>query len=170
MQSATFDTSFWINAFRSGLTPHLLGRYDLRYTPEVAGELFESSPGGREFWRLVREGALVTAMSSAQPVREFGAGERAAINLAFEHQDWLLLMDDYRPFQAAVQLGLRVVCTPVLAVALYHEGRLGAEGALALLARLAAMQTVSPHLLAAALAQLAASRRAGPRRQENVAD
>jgi hypothetical protein len=50
--------------------------------------------------------------------------------------------------------GLRVLCTPVLVVDLCTEGKLDARQALAALARLAAMQTVSPNLLAAALAHL----------------
>ena len=51
-------------------------------------------------------------------------------------------------------LGLKVLCTPVLAVELYSEGRLGNMQVMEVLARLAAMQRVSPGLLGSALAQL----------------
>ena len=49
------------------------------------------------------------------------------------------------------------MCSPVLVLALYEEGQLDAAGALAALARLAALGTLSPHLLASAVAQLGAS-------------
>lgn len=155
---ATLDTSFWINAHRAGLLAHVLARYQLRYTPEVAAELRPGFPSGQEFWRRVRAGDLVEeAAPSSGPVREFGPGERSAINLALQHPEWVLLLDDYRPFQEAVHRQLRVLCSPVLAVALFDEGRLDARAVLESLARLAALQTVSPHLLAAALVQVSRS-------------
>jgi predicted nucleic acid-binding protein len=129
-------------------------RFRLHYTPAVAAELLKEFPSGREFWKLVREEALFEVVSGLGQVTEFGLGERAAMNLALEHRDWLLLIDDQRPFQEAVRLNLRALCTPVLVVQLYVEGRLDARQALKALARLAVMQTVSPALLAAALAQL----------------
>ena len=156
-QSATPDSSFWINAHRSGLLPHVLDRYRLWYTPEVAAELSASFPSGQEFWRLVEEGVLLEAAPQREQVQEFGPGERAAMNLALERPDWILLLDDQRPFQEATRRGLRVLCSPVLAVALFSEGVLDAREVLVILARLASLQTVSPHLLAAALAQLGRS-------------
>jgi predicted nucleic acid-binding protein len=93
----------------------------------------------------------------------FGLGERAALNLALEHQDWVLLMDDRRPFLEAVRLGLQVLCTPMLIVQLYTEGTVERREALEALARLAALQTVSPTLSAAAIAQL---RRVGEELEE----
>jgi hypothetical protein len=153
-QNATFDSSFWINAHRATLLPELLDTYELHYPPEVAAELVTSFPSGREFWRLVNLGALIASAPAADQLREFGPGERAAINLALTHPDWHLLLDDQRPFQRAAQCGLRVICTPVLTVALFVEGKIDARRALVVLARLAALQTVSPNLLAAALAQL----------------
>jgi predicted nucleic acid-binding protein len=156
-QNASFDSSFWINAHRCGLLPYVLERYELHYPSAVAAEMQPSFPSGQEFWRLAQSGTL-TEMSAAQSqVQEFGPGERAAIDLALEHPDWVLLMDDHRPLQHAASLGLRVVCTPALAIALYGEGALSAQEALLVLARLAALQTVSPSLLAAALAHLGRS-------------
>ena len=155
-QSATFDSSFWINAHRPGLLAQILDRYQLHYTPAVAAELALQFPSGREFWRLARIGELDQAVPAASHVREFGPGERMAIDLALEHRDWVLLMDDQRPFSAAARMGVPLVCTPVLAVALFTEGQLSASQTLTVLARLAALQTVSPILLAAALAQLGA--------------
>ena len=129
-------------------------RFRLHYTPAVAAELLEEFPRGREFWKRVREEALFEATPEVGQVTEFGPGERAAINLALEHRDWLLLIDDRRPFLEAVRLGLRALCTPVLVSQLYTEGSLDAGKTLEALARLTVLQTMSPALLAAALAQL----------------
>ncbi len=156
-QNATFDSSFWINADRAGLLPHVLSTYTLYYAPQVAAELDPLFPSGREFQRQMRAGAIREVTPAGGPMQEFGPGERAAINVALEHRDWLLLLDDQRPFQAAMSLGLRVLCTPVLAVGLFTAGELDARQALVSLARLAALQTVSPHLITAALAQLGKS-------------
>lgn len=145
----------------------LLERYALRYTPAVALELREEFPSGRAFWERVRGGELTEAIPRTEIVRDFGPGERASINLALERRDegqeWVLLLDDQRPFRAAAERGLRVICSPVLVVALHAEGRLDAQQALTSLARLAALGTVSPHLLAAALAQVATQTREGGR-------
>lgn len=153
-QDATLDSSFWINVHRSGLLDYVLAEYVLHYAPEVAAELSPSFPSGQAFWHAARAGELSEAVPRRREVREFGPGERAAIDLALEHRDWVLLLDDYRPFQEAVRRGLRVLCSPTLIVSLFSANRLQAGDALASLARLAAIQTVSPHLLAAALAQI----------------
>jgi predicted nucleic acid-binding protein len=138
---------------------HVLDLFALFYAPAVAAELSEEFASGREFWRLAREGVLTEATPGLDEIRLFGPGERAAMNLALEHAEWLLLVDDRRPLQEAQRLGLKTICTPVLIVDLFHEGRVGLEEALEALARLTAMQTVSPSLLQAALAQLEVERR-----------
>ena len=153
-QDATFDSSFWINAHRAGLLAEVLDEYRLYFSPAVAAELRPSFPSGEAFWQLVRAGTVAEVVAVAEPFQEFGPGERAAINLALQHRDWTLLIDDQRPLRAAVELGLPAVCTPVLVVALFLQGTIDAAQCLQALARLAALQTVSPALLTAALAQL----------------
>jgi predicted nucleic acid-binding protein len=159
-QNASIDSSFWINAHRAGLLPHVLDRYALRYAPAVAAEVKASFPSGREFWSRVGTSDLREASPEKESFQEFGPGERGAIQLALEHRDWLLLLDDQRPFVAATSMGLKVICTPVFAVALHQAGAFDARQTLTVLARLAAMQTVSPHLVAAALAHLGAQEKA----------
>jgi predicted nucleic acid-binding protein len=156
-QNATLDSSFWINAHRSGLLPYVLDRYDLTYASHVAEELREDFPAGREFWRLVRLGRLTEVEPIDDHLRNFGPGERSAISVAIEHRDWVLLLDDQRPFQEAARIGLWVLCSPVVVVALHIEGTIDANKALTILARLAAIQTVSPTLIALALSQLGKS-------------
>jgi hypothetical protein len=158
-QSATLDSSFWINAHRCGLLPHVLARFDLRYAPAVGAELSEDFASGREFWRLVREGTLVEENPTPEVVKTFGPGERAAMNLALQHPDWVLLVDDRRPLVEAQRLGLKAICTPVLITQLFAEQQLDLMEALQLMGRLAAMQTVSATLIEASLAQLALHRR-----------
>ncbi len=154
-QNATLDTSFWINAHRAGLLPWVLQRYRLCYAPDVAAEQSPQFPSGIEFWRLARRGILTEVAPQHDRVQAFGPGERAALNLALEHPGWLLLLDDQRPYQEAVRRGLAVLCSPVLVAALFGDRVLTAQDALLVLARLAVLQTVSPHLLAAALAHIA---------------
>jgi predicted nucleic acid-binding protein len=151
---ATFDTSFWVHAFRTGLLPHLREQFVLHAPPAVAQELPDSNPGGREFRRLLREGEVHEIGPASLHLREFGAGERAAISVAIEHPDWVLLIDDRRAFEQAVRLGLDVLCSPVIVVRAYRDRTLTAEDALALLGNLAALGTLSPHLVTAALAML----------------
>jgi hypothetical protein len=158
-QNATFDSSFWINAHRSGLLPYVLTAYALRYPPAVARELRIGFPSGSEFWRLVASGALEPIAPEREHLRDFGPGEREAIAVAAEHPEWLLFLDDVRPLQRAIGLGLRAVCSPLLTVALYVEGQIGDIDALQILHQLTRIQTVSPSLLAPALNQLAAAMR-----------
>jgi predicted nucleic acid-binding protein len=157
-QSATLGSSFWINAHRVGLVPDLLQRFSLSYAPAVAPELSRSFASGREFWRLVEAGILIEAIPQADRVGVFGPGERGAMSVALEHRDWVLLVDDRRPLLDAQRLGLKTLCTPVLMVELFAEGQWSLPEAIQSLAKLAAMRTVSPALLEAALAHLAVVR------------
>ncbi len=146
-QDATFDTSFWVNAFRAGLLPFVRERFALHYAPEVANELPATNPPGREFQRLVEAGELDEFRPSARLVVEFGVGERAAMNIALERPDWTLLLDDYRPYLMSVERRIQVVCSPLLAVTLYDEGAISEEQLATILDRLESIRTVSPRLI-----------------------
>ena len=153
-QSATLDSSFWINAHRTGLLPYLQTRYRLTYPPAVARELDERFASGAEFWRLVRNGELDEVGCIADRIGQFGSGEREAINVGLEHPDWLVFLDDRRPFEEATRLGVRAVCSPALVVMLAREAAVTKEEALTLLARLAGLGRLSPRLIDSALAAL----------------
>ena len=153
-QSATLDSSFWINAHRAGLLEYVLDRFVVHYTPSVAIELHENFASGREFWRVVREGLIVETAPTSSAFNLFGPGEQAAINLVSEHRDWVLLMDDRKPLAEAQRRGLRTLCTPVLVSTLFDEDQVELGQAIEILGRLAAMQTVSPTLIQAALTQI----------------
>ncbi|MGH2589132.1 MAG: hypothetical protein ACRDJE_29770 [Dehalococcoidia bacterium] len=153
-QDATFDTSFWGNAYRVGLLSFVREQFTLYYTSSVAEELPDTNSGGREFRRLVQRGEVVNAEPTTIHLLEFGAGERSAISLALENEGWFLFVDDYRPFLEGLKRGLNVVSTPMFVLTLYRSGIVQAKEALDSLGRLAALQTVSPHLFAMALARL----------------
>ena len=120
----------------------------------MEAELQPTNPSAREFHRLRRVGLIDRVQPTVLSVREFGRGERAAINAALEHPGWTLLIDDYRPYRVVAERQVAVLCTPLLAVLLYREGVLDERAVLSALSELAAIETVSPHLLAAALAHL----------------
>src|SRR5437899_8371054 len=122
--TATLDASFWVNVQRVGLLPHVQNRYALHYAPAVAEELSQALPSGREFWRLARGGVLTEVATESDVIKGMGPGERGAIHLALAHPDWILLVDDQRSYQEAVQRKLRVLCSPVLVAALFSEGAL----------------------------------------------
>lgn len=154
-QNATLDSSFWINATAAELVDALLEDFDLWAVPEVTRELTESYSSGAHLHQLIAEQRIRVLGPSAHVLDRFGAGERAAISLAAEHRDWTLLLDDVRPFHAAQEMGLNPVCSPAYAVSLCERGTLDDRAVLAVLARLAALSTVSPQLLPLALRQVA---------------
>jgi predicted nucleic acid-binding protein len=153
-QNATLDSSFWINAIAGGLIDHLLADFELCVVPAVARELTVTYPGGARLHQLIAEGRLTLRAPQRIALERFGPGEREAISMAIEHRDWILLIDDLRPFRAAADMGLAPVSTPAYAASLYSRRVLDEVGALTALARLAARGTVSPQLIALALTQI----------------
>ena len=153
-QNATLDSSFWINAVAGGLLDSLLQDFALAIAPAVEQELPETYPSGARLHQLIEESQVVVIKPTVSIFARFGPGEREAINLALEHRDWTLLLDDLRPFRAAVELGLSPVSTPAYAAVLYERHLLDEVAVLTVLARLAARGTVSPQLLALALTQV----------------
>lgn len=154
-QNATLDSSFWIHAVAAGLVEHLLEDFDVTVAQAVADELPETYPSGARLHGLVREHRVHLQEPVSTVLELFGPGERSAINLAMEHSDWTLLMDDVRPFRAAENLGLAPVSSPAYAASLYGRGILDKQAVLTALARLAARSTLSPQLIDLALGQVA---------------
>jgi len=154
-QNATLDSSFWINAVAGGLLDYLLEDFALCLAPAVERELPETYPSGARLHRLIEEGRITLAAPTVRVLERFGPGERTAISLATQHPEWTLLLDDLRPFRAAREMGLTPVSTPAYTASLYERSVLDEVGVLTVLARLAARGTVSPQLIALALAQVA---------------
>ena len=134
---AVCDASFWINAERSGILPHLPDFFRLWIPPLVFNEI--AAPSGPH-----GAGSPIAAWSErgvvqyATPQTTFGrfdAGENQAIALAIE-RGWALLIDDAQPrhFSRGV-LHLTVVDSPAFTVLLYDRGRLSYVQALDALTR-----------------------------------
>jgi hypothetical protein len=118
-QNATLDSSFWINAAAGGLLDYLLEDFALYIVPAVERELPETYPSGARLHRLLTEGRVTLAAPEVIALEQFGPGEREAISLAAQHREWTLLLDDLRPFRAAVEMGLTPISTPAYAASLY---------------------------------------------------
>lgn len=145
--NALVDASFWVHAFGAGLLPFALRRFTVHYAPEVAAELPDRYPSGREFWRLVRAGELHLAAAEGDRVGAFGPGERAVLTAALAHRDWIVLIDDWRPLEWAATHGLRVLPTPVFVTMLLGAGEISAAEAARMLDYLAQTRTVSSQLI-----------------------
>ena len=154
-QNATLDSSFWVHASAAGLVERVLGEFDVTVAQAVADELPATYPSGARLQELIRSGRVLVRNAKSTPVGRFGPGERSAMNLAMEHRDWTLFIDDVRPFRAAEELGLSPVSSPAYAVSLYSRQVLDRAGVLEALARLAARSTLSPPLIDVALSQVA---------------
>lgn len=153
-QNATPDSSFWIHVVACGLVESLLRDFDVCVTAAVLGEMRESYPAGAELHRLVRSENIRIENPKTEALGLFGPGEKAAISLALERPEWTLLIDDVRPFRAAVQLGLEPVSSPAYIASLHQRGLVTTAEALAKLAALAVRATVSPMLIDLALEQV----------------
>lgn len=145
--NAVSDTSFWVNCFRTGLLPYVLDRYRLYVAPAVDFELPDTNPYGREYLRQRSLGVVREAPPFTLRVREYGAGEREAMSIARERPNWMLLLDDFRPYRACLVRDMNVLCSPLFAVKLYDEGALDDRELDDVLFRLEALKTVSPRLM-----------------------
>lgn len=154
-QNATLDSSFWIHASAAELLEQVLEDFEVTVPRAEVDELPDTYPSGARLQELIRNRRILVQDPESTAVDRFGPGERSAMNLAMEHGDWTLLMDDMRPFRAAEELGLSPVSTPAYAVSLYSRGVLDRPRALEVLARLAARSTLSPQLIDFALSQVA---------------
>lgn len=147
---ATFDTSFWVHIVYLDRLDLLLADYELICTEAVARELGRNNPTSLRLQVLLTAGAIQAATPRVEPLTLYGEGERAAINLALERH-LPLLIDDWRPYEAARVAGVSVVNTPAYLVQLYSQGRLTLNQVLGDLGRLARRGTLRPEWLQSAL-------------------
>ena len=90
----------------------------------------------------------------------YGDGERAAINLALERKV-LLLIDDWRPYEAAQAAGVEVINSLAYLVGLYEQKRITLERALYALAKTTRRGTLRPEWIQSAVRVVAEIRRKG---------
>lgn len=149
-RKATFDSSFWVHVVYLDLIEFLLEDYELFCTPAVENELGRANPTGLKLRALLHDNRIRPARARSERVKLFGKGERAAINLALE-QKLLLLIDDWRPYQRAIQHGIEVVNSPVYLVGLYEQGRIRTDRVLDALGKMTRRGTVKQEWILGAL-------------------
>jgi predicted nucleic acid-binding protein len=136
------------------LVDFLLQDYQLFCTPAVENELGHANPTGLRLKALLADGRIRRDKAAWEKLKLYGAGERAAINLALEKR-LLLLIDDWKPYQAAIESGVDVVNSLVYLVRLYQQERVSVERVLEALAKMTRRGTIKPEWIHAALEMVA---------------
>ncbi len=157
-REAVFDSSFWVHAVYLDLVDFLFADYSLLCPRAVAKELGRENPTSLQLKGYVSAKTIQLATPRMTKVALYGDGERAAINLALERQ-LVLLIDDWRPYEAARAAGVNVVNTPAYLVQLYNQERIPLERILEDFARLTRRGTLRPEWLHVALSLVAELRR-----------
>jgi predicted nucleic acid-binding protein len=160
MRAATFDSSFWVHAVYADLVEFLLSDFELICTKAVENELGRDNPTSRRLEALLTGKTIKRATPRSEKIKLYGDGERAAINLALERR-LLLLIDDWRPYEAAQAAGLEVINSLAYLVGLYEQKRIRLERVLQTLARMTRRGTLRPEWIHSATRVVAEIRRKG---------
>jgi predicted nucleic acid-binding protein len=159
-RGAIFDSSFWVHAAYLDLVGFLLADYKLFCPRAVAKELGQENPTSLRLKALLTAKTIHLATPKSEKIKLYGDGERAAINLALERK-LLLLIDDWRPYEAARTAGVEVANTPAYLVRLSDQGRIPLERVLGDFGRLVRRGTLRPAWIQAALKVVAEIRKKG---------
>ena len=160
MRAATFDSSFWVHAVYIDLVDFLLADFELICAKAVENELGRDNPTSHRLKALLTDKRIKRAAPRSEKIKLYGDGEKAAINLALERK-LLLLIDDWRPYEAAHAAGVEVVNSLAYLAGLYEQKRITLERALQALARMTRRGTLRPEWIHSALRLLAEIRRQG---------
>jgi predicted nucleic acid-binding protein len=160
MRAGTFDSSFWVHAVYLDLIEFLLSDFELTCTKAVEDELGHDNPTSRRLKGLLTDKSIKRAAPKSEKIKLYGDGERAAINLALERK-FLLLIDDWRPYEAAQVAGVEVVNSIAYLVGLYEQKRITLERALYALAKTTRRGTLRPEWIQSAVRVVAEIRRKG---------
>ncbi len=153
-RKATFDSSFWVHAVYLGIVNFLLDDYELLCTPAVEDELGEANPTSLKLKGLLTSGRIKRAVPKRDKIKLYGRGERAAINLALERK-LVLLIDDWKPYEAAHQAAVKTTTSLVYIVSLYDRNRVSLEEALDALGKMARRGTIKPLWISSCLKMVA---------------
>jgi len=157
---ATFDSSFWVHAVYLDLIEFLLSDFELICTKAVEDELGRDNPTSRRLKALLADKSIKRTAPRSERIKLYGDGERAAINLALERKV-LLLIDDWRPYEAAQAAGVEVINSLAYLVGLYEQKRITLERALHALAKTTRRGTLRPEWIQSAIRVVAEIRRKG---------
>ncbi len=149
-KEATFDSSFWVHAVYLNLVDFLLKDYELVCPTGVEMELGRDNPTSLQLKGLLEDNRVQRAAPKLAKIRLYGDGERDAINLALERK-LILLIDDWRPYEAAQAAGVEAINSPVYLVRLYRQGGVTLEKVLGDLGKLARRGTIRPEWIQLAL-------------------
>ena len=163
MRAATFDSSFWVHAVYLDLVEFLFADFDLICTKAVENELGGDNPTSRQLKQLLAEKRIKRAAPRSEKIKLYGDGERAAINLALE-RGWLLLIDDWRPYEAAQAVGVEVINSLAYLIGLYEQKRISLERVLQALVKMTRRGTLRPEWIQSGLRVVAEIRRKGESR------
>jgi len=163
MRAATFDSSFRVHAVYLDLVEFLLADFDLICTKAVENELGRDNLTSRRLKQLLTEKSIKRAAPRSEKIKLYGDGEQAAINLALE-RGWLLLIDDWRPYEAAQAVGVEVVNSLAYLIALYEQRRISLERVLQALAKMTRRGTLRAEWIQSGLRVVAEIRRKGENR------
>jgi predicted nucleic acid-binding protein len=163
MRAATFDSSFWVHAVYLDLIEFVLSDFELICTQAVEDELGRDNPTSRRLKALLADKNIKRAAPRSERIKLYGDGERAAINLALERK-LLLLIDDWRPYEAAQAAGVEVINSLAYLVGLYEQKRITLERALHELAKTTRRGTLRPEWIQSAVRVIAEIRRKGENR------
>ena len=157
---ATFDSSFWIHAVYLDLVEFPLSDFELICTRAVEKELGRDNPTSLQLKALLTDKRIKQAAPRSEKIKLYGDGERAAINLALERKV-LLLIDDWRPYEAAQAAGVEVVNSLAYLVGLYEQKRITLERVFNALVRIARRGTLRPEWIQSAVKIVSEIRRKG---------
>lgn len=160
-RGATFDSSFWVHAVYLDLVGFLLSDFQLVCTKAVERELGRDNPTSLRLKALLADRSIKQAAApKSEKIKLYGDGERAAINLALE-RELLLLIDDWRPYEAAQAAGVKVVNSLAYLIGLYEQKRITLERVLNALARITRRGTLRPEWIQSAVRIVSEIRRKG---------
>lgn len=155
--AAVMDTSFWtaavhvrVDAYlplffaRPILVPNAVrAEIEREGDPENSRWLQED----RQRFRLWLEDGRVRIVDPAKPYRLYGPGEAACLGLALERGDLWILVNDRRPYEEALRLGLQAASVPELILQLVIWEKIPRFKAESMLDVLEDANTVSPGLI-----------------------
>ena len=162
-RAATFDSSFWVHAVYLDLVEFLLSDFELICTRAVEKELGRDNPTSLRLKALLTNKRIKQVTPRSEKIKLYGDGERAAINLALERK-LLLLIDDWRPCEAAQAAGVEVVNSLAYLVGLYERKQITLERVFTALVRITRRGTLRPEWIQSAARIVSEIRRKGENR------
>jgi len=159
-RGATFDSSFWVHVVYLDLVDFLLSDFELVCARAVERELGRDNPTSLRLKGLLADRRIKQVAPKSEKIKLYGDGERAAINLALERK-LLLLIDDWRPYEAAQAARVEVVNSLAYLVGLYEQNRITLERVLNALVRITRRSTLRPEWIQSAVKIVSEIRRKG---------